>query len=236
MNHPAALPVLRLMVSIVNRGQGGRLLELFKAQDLHFHFITLGHGTASSEMLYYLGIGETDKDVLLSLVPREKTAELMNTMVSTLQLNRAGKGIAFTLPLSGINRPLLELSARHRQVGGDTGHSKEEETGMEQCQSTVKYDMVVAVTNQGFSNQVMDAAREAGAGGGTLLNARGLGYEDAENLFGIPLQPEKEVLMILTPREKKAAILEAINRAAGLKTEAKSILLSLPVEEIVGLQ
>ena len=82
----------------------------------------------------------------------------------------------------------------------------------------------------------MDAAREEGARGGTVLHARRVGMEDTENLLGFTLQPEKEVVAILTPQAQKHELMVAIHRAAGLTTEARGILFSLPVEELIGLQ
>ena len=100
----------------------------------------------------------------------------------------------------------------------------------------VRYDLILVVVNHGNVNTVMDAARAAGARGGTALHARRVGYEDGENLLGFSLQPEKEIVAILLPTEQKLPVMQAINREAGLKTDCRGVLFSLPVDDIMGLQ
>ena len=99
-----------------------------------------------------------------------------------------------------------------------------------------KYALILAIVNRGSLDAVMDAARGEGARGGTVLHARRVGMEDTENLLGFTLQPEKEVVAILTPETQKRALMSAINKAAGLLTEARGILFSLPVDDLVGFQ
>mgnify|MGYP002800887118 FL=1 len=82
----------------------------------------------------------------------------------------------------------------------------------------------------------MDAAREAGAGGGTVVHARGTGMEKAEKFLGVTLAEEKEMTFIVTRSEKKNEIMKAIMEKAGMESKAKSILFSLPVTETAGLR
>ena len=103
-------------------------------------------------------------------------------------------------------------------------------------ESPIRYDLILAIVNRGHTDLVMDAARAEGARGGTVLHARRVGYEDRENLLGFSLQPEKEVVTILAPRAQKLDLMKAINKAAGLSTEAAGILFSLPVSDMMGLQ
>lgn len=103
-------------------------------------------------------------------------------------------------------------------------------------EQTTQYTLILTVVNHGNVDAVMDAARGEGARGGTVLYARRVGMEDMENMLGFTFQPEKEVVAILTPKEHKRGIMEAINRAAGLTTEARGILFSLPVDDLIGLQ
>ena len=97
------------------------------------------------------------------------------------------------------------------------------------------YDLILTIVNRGFADSVMDAAKTAGAFGGTVLYARGTGIHEAEKFFGIIVQPEKELVMILTERAQKNAIMTAICRDAGLNKEGKGICFSLPVEDVAGI-
>ncbi len=98
------------------------------------------------------------------------------------------------------------------------------------------HELIVCIVNRGFSDEVMDAAREAGAGGGTVLNARGTANQDAEKAFRIKVQPEKEMVMILVPTEVKDGILHALYKAVGLNTPGQGIAFSLPVDDVVGMK
>ena len=98
-----------------------------------------------------------------------------------------------------------------------------------------KHEVIFCVVNAGFSESVMDAAREFGARGGTVIHARGTANSEAEQLFGISIQPEKEIVMILVPSDIKDDILHALYRAVGLKTPGQGIAFSMPVDAAVGL-
>lgn len=97
------------------------------------------------------------------------------------------------------------------------------------------YEMIVCIVNAGFSDAVMSAAREYGAKGGTVLNARGTANPEAETFFKITIQPEKEVVMILVPSKIKDAVLKAIYEKVGLQTPGQGIAFTLPVDAAVGL-
>ena len=98
-----------------------------------------------------------------------------------------------------------------------------------------KYEMILCIVNTGFSETVMDAAKEVGARGGTVIHARGTANKEAEQFFQITIQPDKEMVMILVPAEIKDDVLHAIYRSAGLKTEGQGIAFSLPVDDVVGI-
>ncbi len=100
---------------------------------------------------------------------------------------------------------------------------------------TYNHEVIFCIVNAGFSDAVMDAAREFGARGGTVIRARGTANAEAEKLFGIAIQPEKEIVMILVDKKIKNDILHALYRAVGLKTPGQGIAFSLPVDEAVGL-
>ena len=98
------------------------------------------------------------------------------------------------------------------------------------------YEMIFCIINSGFSETVMDAAREAGARGGTVIRARGTANKEAEELFSITVHPDKEVLMILVPKEIKDAVLEAVYKSAGMNTAGQGIAFSMAVNKTVELQ
>ena len=226
MNKSFISTAIKLMITIVDRGKRDKVIKIYNEEHIDFHFLCFGLGTASSELLDYLGIGETKKDVILSLVPDIKVDEMQKTLAKKLSLTSAGKGIVFTLPLSGLSGPVSHAICEECEVT---------EKGAKEMESNRAYDLILAVVNHGYTDQVMDAAKSVGATGGTVLHARGIGHEESEKFLGISIQSEKEIVSILVKKEDKAKVMQEIAAIAGLKTEAKGILLSLPVDSIIGL-
>lgn len=222
---------VKLLVTIVDRGRGGKAVDLYRAQNLHFDFICLGLGTASSRILNYFGLAETEKDVVLTLAPADRLPGILRRAKDVLSLERPGKGILFTVPLSGLSSQITAVLNKpeyrmEENIMSEAPIPKEESPA---------YELVLTILNRGFTDTVMDAAREAGARGGTIVNARRVGFEDAQNLLGFSIQPEKEIIVILIPKAEKKPVMQAINKVAGLTTECRGIVISLPVDDILGL-
>ena len=97
------------------------------------------------------------------------------------------------------------------------------------------YKCVFAVVNNGFSEEAMDAARAAGATGGTVLHGRGTISKEAESVFNITIQPDKEIVMILAKADGIDAILKSLYNAVGTATKAQGIVFAIPVDETIGL-
>ena len=98
------------------------------------------------------------------------------------------------------------------------------------------HECIICIVNDGYSETVMEAAKKAGARGGTVLNARGTATKDAETFFGITIHPEKEIVMILTEKEKRDGILHALYKKVGLQTKGQGIAFALPVDAVVGIE
>jgi hypothetical protein len=98
-----------------------------------------------------------------------------------------------------------------------------------------KFDLILSVVNQGYSDEFMALAREAGASGGTVVNARGIVHQGPVKFFGISVQDEKEIIAILSTRERKAPIMQAVSQAFGISSQAEGIIFSLPVDSVAGL-
>lgn len=99
-----------------------------------------------------------------------------------------------------------------------------------------QFEVIIAFVNSGFSDLVMNAAREQGARGGTIVHARGTGTADMQKKYNIIITPDKEMIMILVSKEIKENVLSAIYKAAGLGTDGQGIAFTLPVEDVVGLK
>lgn len=102
--------------------------------------------------------------------------------------------------------------------------------------SKPEYELIMTIVNRGYSDEVMRAARDAGATGGTVIYARGTGNQDIETQYGVLIHPEKELVMILAPGGKKRAIMEAVCRRAGLDRAGSGMTFALPVDDVVGMK
>lgn len=222
---------LKMLVTIVDRGKGAPAVSLYRAQGLHFDYLCMGLGTANSKILDYFGLSETEKDVVITLIPVPKVGEIIRLADERFHFDRPGRGIVFTVPLSGVSAQAPQILCRKELL--PQGEGEKEEKGVNTAN---QYALILAVVDRGSVDTVMDAAHSQGARGGTVLHARRVGMEDMDNLLGFSLQPEKEVVAILTPEAQKRALMAAINRAAGLHTEARGLLFSMPVEDLTGLQ
>lgn len=217
---------IKLIVTITRRGEGSKMVDYYKRNKLHYDFICLGMGTATSEILDYLGLEETEKDVVLTMAPKSKIPSVLKGITNHFQLDKPGKGIVFTIPLSSVSARVPQILCKPENL------VENEETVME---NDKKFELILTILNRGNVDIVMDAAKSAGATGGTLLHARRVGFEDVENIFGFTIQPKKDILAILTESCNKSAIMKQITEVAGINTESRALVLALPVDEIMGL-
>ena len=218
---------LYMMVTITDRNRKKKFEEFYKKNEHMVYFTTLGRGTANSEMLDYFGLEESEKVVILSVVTEETWKKLRREMIVKMQIDVPGTGIAFIVPLSSIG-------------GEKTLHfliqSEEFEREEESTLKDTEYELLVAIANQGCIDTVMDVARSVGAGGGTVIHAKGTGMETAEKFLGVSLAAEKEIILIVTRKKQKNAIMKAMMEQTGLDSKEKTIIFSLPVTSTVGLR
>jgi nitrogen regulatory protein PII len=224
-----APPLLKFCVVIVNWDKVRLISKLLREKEVLFHFISKGRGTATSNILDILGVGAEDKGVVICLEPAALAPELLRAIREELHTHGPGAGIAFTVALSALNTVILR--GFKKNIRKDLKINSEGENNME----TTKSDLIISIVNQGFSDEFMTAAREAGARGGTVLSARGLANENAVKFLGVSVQEEKEIIIILAKRDKKEAIMQAVSRTHGIASKAEGVIFSLPVDSVLGL-
>lgn len=218
---------LYLMTTIVDRKIVNKYIELYQDNDLHVMFLTLGSGTAANEVLDYLGLDSTEKAVAYSVLEESAWENIKKQLQKKLQIDAPGGGIAFTIPLSSIGgKKTLQFLLESQD------YKKEEESTL---QNTI-HELVVVIAEQGYTELIMDAARGAGAYGGTVIHAKGTGMQAADKFMGVSLAAEKEIIYIVTKRDQKNAIMQAVMEHAGLNSKAKAITFSLPVTDTAGLR
>lgn len=218
---------LYMMTTIVDRKIAHSYMELYQANDLNVTFLSLGYGTVSNDIMDYLGLESNEKAVAFSVVDESTWITVKKALEKNLQIDAPGGGIAFIIPLSSIGgKKTLQFLIESEN------YEKEEESTLK---NTV-HDLIVVIAEQGYTNLIMDAARGAGAYGGTVIHAKGTGMEAAEKFMGVSIAAEKELVFIVTKSVEKNKIMQAIMKDAGLESKAKSICFSLPVTDTAGLR
>ncbi len=216
-----------LMTTIIDRKIEKKYYNLFQENDLHVIFWSLGFGTASNEVLDYLGLESTEKAVAFSVLEEETWLRTKKQLEKKLKIDAPGGGISFIIPLSSIGgKKTLQFLLESQD------YQKEEESTLK----NTTHELIVVIAEQGYTNLIMDAAREAGAYGGTVFHAKGTGMEAAEKFMHLSLAAEKEIIFIVTKTDEKNPIMQAIMQKAGPESKAKAITFSLPVTDTAGLR
>ncbi|MDR3209376.1 MAG: hypothetical protein LBT36_01965 [Oscillospiraceae bacterium] len=224
----------KILAVITDRDEAARLEAMFREKRAEYHVTLGGVGTARSEILKALGLSGTEKSLCACVLPAFRVPALMTAVAERLEFSKPGRGIAFSLPVSALSAAVAgEFAAELGSI-----HERTEpvmEKGMDGARDETRYTLVLAIMNQGFSDTLMNAARKAGAGGGTILNARGTVSPEREKFYGISIQAEKEIVAIIIEKERQRELLRALNAVCGVNTPAHGILLALPIESCEGL-
>lgn len=223
----AAFRMLFLIATpkLVNKAVG-----MFKEGNVPTQYIFHAQGTASSEVMDMLGLDGVDKNILMTMMPKLFADEMLKKLRKKLHLGMPNTGISFTVAMSGGSGHILQLMEKMEPEEKER-LAERNETDM----TDNEYSMIMAIVNQGFSEDVMNAARPKGASGGTVFHSRRVGNEEAMKFWKISVQEEREVVIILAGKEDKLAIMQEIGRQCGMHSKAQGIIMSLPVDGIAGL-
>ena len=218
---------LYMLVTIASRNMTKKFSSFYEQMNLPVSFITVGSGTASSEILDYFGLDGSEKSVIFHIITDTTWKDLKRQLRMKMSIDIPGIGIAFTIPLSSIGgmKPLEYLTCGQEFAKGEESTLKD-----------TKYELLVAIANQGYTEQIMDAARKVQAAGGTVIHARGTGSQMADKFLGVTLVPEKEMVFIVVRSSQKKDIMRAIIDEAGTQTPAGAIVFSLPVTDTAGMR
>lgn len=218
---------LSMLVTITGRKQAKSFSDFYTSAGLPVSVITVGYGTASNDILDYLGLDNSEKYVMFHFVTDETWKEVKRQLRVKMHIDYPGFGIAFLIPFSSIGG---KKALDYLTVGQP--FKKGEESSLK----NTRYELLVAIANQGYTELIMDAARKVSASGGTVIHAKGTGGALAEKFMGVTLVPEKEMVFIVVQTERKNAIMQAIIEEAGSETKAGAIVFSLPVTDTAGMR
>lgn len=218
---------LQFMILVTHRECAEQFLDFFSKNKIERVFTKLCRGTATDSMLNILGLEATEKVMFEAVVREEQISDLRKKLITEMNMETSGNGITIFLPLDSIGG-----ESALKYLAGDSPVAKTEENKVE---NKNKIALIMSIVDKGFTDILMDSARQVGATGGTVVRAKGTGSEIAK-FFGVSISEEKEIVYIVADMEKRDAIMHAIMQSAGTGTEGHGIVFSLPVDSVMGIR
>ena len=219
---------LYLLITIVRRNDAAEYEAFYSEHGVNMIYNAPCNGTAHAKTLDLLGIERTEKSMLLAAVTGDNLNHLKQDLMRIMKIDLPDRGVAMAIPFSGVggSRTLEYFTS---------GQPTSEEMNTEEKAMQSSHDLIVAIYEKGYTDLVMDAAREAGAAGGTTINAKGTAAS-AKKFFGLSLAEEKEIVLIVSTGEQKKELMKAIMQKAGMDSKAHAVVFSLPVSATAGLR
>ena len=211
---------LEMLVVIVEQNKASKVLHLADEKGVTASVAMLGIGTASRTLFDYLGLNDKKKAVLLLFGKTEEIEDLADYLVEKLELNKPNHGIAY------IESAFNVFGTEDNDNGNGSENIKRGET---------MYNAIYTIVEKGSAEDVIEAAQKAGSRGGTIVNARGSGSEEARKVFNMLIEPEKEIVLIISEEAKTKDIVESIRKETGIEEQGKGIIFITRVEQTYGL-
>lgn len=214
---------IQMLCAIVERGNGQALIGQLSQMGMGYQLRFTGRGTASSEMMDILGLGSTEKDVVISMGTDGAVADAVRHFSDNLSSTRY-RGIMMLFSPDAVSRLLAVILTMKKS---DAPERKESVAMKNEHQ----HSLILVVVNQGYTDQVMRIARRSGATGGTVIRARLADAEKESQFHGITLQEEKEIVAILAPDSIRDQLMADVNQECGFRSEAQGVLCAVPVDK-----
>ena len=212
------------VIAITDHDRGEAMNALYRTAGLRGILSMPGRGTATSEHLAIYGLDATEKYVISAIGNGSEAEGLIKSAKRKLFIDIPGNGVMLTVPLKSVaGGKTLAYLTDEQKLGGAP-------------RMDFEHELIIVILNEGYSDFVMDAARAAGAGGGTVLHAKGTGGTRGEKFFSVSLADEKDMIYIIAHKDEKAAIMRSINEQAGPGSRAGAICFSLPISSVAGLR
>ncbi len=220
---PDPSKVYRVLMLIGSPELASKAESLLEENGLPVMYHVKAQGTASSDIMNTLGL-TPEKTMIGTMISQRDSSAMLKLFRRRLYLGMPNTGIAFTIPVSGGTKRLFSLVDG---TGSNEGNESMADEDRDSC-------MIIAIVNQGSSDDVMKVARPAGATGGTVFHSRRVGEEKAMK-WGISIQEEREIVMILARNSRKKEIMEAINTSCGIDSDCNGVVFSVPIADIEGI-
>lgn len=214
---------MNYILTIIDPAAESLLTKICVELGIPVSIVFRGRGTAIKSMLDLLGIESHERRVFIAIADGEKSKRYIEEQKKKLHLGVPGHGITVTVPVKSVGGGQAVSYLNGRSTGAK--YTRPEK---------FDYELVVAIANAGTTDIVMNAARAAGARGGTVIHGKGTGSGDAQKFHHISIADEKEVVLIVAAAEIKSAVMYSILEKAGPGSAAGTLVFSLPVSEAAG--
>lgn len=222
-------PHSTLLCFIVNNGLGSRVLRQAKRLGVSGGTVLLGHGSVNSQILDLFSLCDARKEIVLMIAPSPLAMETLKKLAAKFRLDKRDCGIAFAVPVS-------RLVGKHTNPEEKKALAQlEQSRPAEKKEGEIMYQAIYTIVDRGRAEQVIEAAGDAGAAGGTIINARGSGIHETSRLFAMAIEPEKEMVLILIERDLSPAIIDAIHAKLEIDKAGNGIIFVLDVTSAHGL-
>ena len=243
---------VRALITIVDYSLGMGIIDYYKEKKASFVFSTHGYGTATSDILNYMGLAEVKKSVTLTVLEKSNAEYTLWELGKRMNFNKPGKGIAFTVPISSMNKFFVNMMEEYNDIN-ITDKEKDKlrimlsqeknptlkfqsiERKDEDMNTDYPYELIFTIVGREYLESAKEAAKKAGARGGTSIHALGLGNAEAFKFLGITINPEKEIMLNVVKKEDKVKVMSAIVEEVGIATEGQGICFAIPVDYAMGL-
>lgn len=213
---------MNFILSVTDPAGAEVLMRICDEMHLTASVIMFGRGTATKSTLDLLGIESRARRAIVTLADRHTTKTFIREQRRRMYIDTPGRGIVVSVPVKSVGGgKVLEYLSGGQDVTG-------------RPEINYNYELILAIANEGHADEVMDAARTAGATGGTILHGKGTGSKNVEKFYKLSIAQEKEILIIVSRADEKAKIMGAILKLAGPETPAGTIVFSLPVSDVAG--
>lgn len=211
---------VELICIIANYGAGSKLIKSARNHGISGGTVTLGKGTVSSRILDYLGLSELKKELVFLVAEQSKAYHALEQMNKEFEFHKPNHGIAFTTSICGV------LGTKSISCKNKIDKSENNE---------IMYHVITTIVEKGKAEEVIEAATKAGSKGGTIMNARGSGIHETNKLFAMDIEPEKEIVIILSEVAMTDAIVRSIQDRLKIDDPGNGIIYVQDVNRTYGI-
>ncbi len=213
---------LELMYIIVNYGLGSKIIKYAKKFGVTGSTICLGKGTIKNSFLEFLAINESRKEIVLIAGERSIIYSVMEELNKKFSFDKPNKGVALTVSIKEA------IGARGLK---EINYNPKESRGAEKSM----YNLIVVIVEKGNGEHVVEAANKAGSRGATIINGRGSGIHETSKLFAMDIEPEKEIVMIISQSSLTEKIVSSIRKDIKIDEPGKGVIFVQEVNKACGL-